>query len=460
MKKSFILACIVALTTIVNIAIAQHNWTILYYAAGCNSSEETLLQDLNEIKNATRDNQGYRIITLIDRVEGFSSDANTFGEDFTDTRLYEITEQNFRRVSGRELLPEITNTSVHDANMGDANTLKRFIMFGKKYYPASHYALFVYSHGDGISFSADIESDRDALYPAEITDVLTAQESVSLIAMDVCSMAGIEVAYQWRPQKNKFGANYLVASAPVSAPWDYASIFNRLSKSGAQKKIDPTKMSPEDFGNLLIEEIYNSQPWCSWGFFDLSKAGKVKSAIDSYIKANSIDSHRKVLKDAQTKTIEYLPTFDAANASYYRMRIPYFDAFDLFRQLKDHNPVDNTAVDDILTAIDELVVQSFYATGGNFLKPTDHFVNGQNGVYIFFPFGKELYPYSNKIHWAEQKFYSPKMFRSTNSYGNLMWCADGATGGNGKVENWFELLDAMFDDHRLAAGDGYNGYHY
>jgi clostripain len=40
-------------------------------------------------------------------------------------------------------------------------------------------------------------------------------------------------------------------------------------------------------------------------------------------------------------------------------------------------------------------------------------------------------------------------------YGRLSWCRDGATAGNGKVENWFELLDAWFD----AAGEpGTNGY--
>lgn len=440
-------------------AVSQHAWTILYYAGGCNSSEETLLQDLREIQSSVCDNAGYRIIMLIDRVEGFSSDAITFNEDFTDTRLYEITSKGFRRINGAGYLPEITTTSGYDANMGDAHTLKNFIRFGKHYYPANQYALFVYSHGDGISFSADIESDRDALYPAEITDVLSESESVSLMAMDVCSMAVIEVAYQWRPAKGKFSVDYLVASAPVSAPWDYTTIISRLSNK--ENGVDAMDLSALDFGKLLIEEIRKNQPWCSWGLFDLGKVEAAKEAIDAFIQRVPTEKLTISLSEVRPKTIDYLPTFDPQNMPYYKMRIPYFDVYDLFTQLKmQMNEQYHPMLDQARNAIDEMVVTSFYATGGNFLKRTQHFTDGKNGLSIFFSFGSEEYPYTKQTHWAEQQFYSPHKVSLTDGYGNLAWCYDGATPANKKAENWFELLDAMYDDGGIAKGNGPNGYQY
>jgi clostripain len=41
-------------------------------------------------------------------------------------------------------------------------------------------------------------------------------------------------------------------------------------------------------------------------------------------------------------------------------------------------------------------------------------------------------------------------------YGRLAWCRDGATEGDGAVQNWFELLDSWFDAG--AANGGRNGY--
>ena len=45
----------------------------MYYAAGSNSSETDLLSDINEIKQSKNSSE-YNVVTLIDRIEGFSND--------------------------------------------------------------------------------------------------------------------------------------------------------------------------------------------------------------------------------------------------------------------------------------------------------------------------------------------------------------------------------------------------
>jgi clostripain len=44
-----------------------------------------------------------------------------------------------------------------------------------------------------------------------------------------------------------------------------------------------------------------------------------------------------------------------------------------------------------------------------------------------------------------------------NLYGRWAWCRDGATAGNGRVENWFELMDSWYDTTNDETG-GLNGY--
>jgi hypothetical protein len=73
-------------------------WTILYYAAGCNSSEADLMSDVQEMLNAKQDDR-YNLILLIDRTAGHSEDSVVLGENFEDTRLYNIQNGEANRLN-------------------------------------------------------------------------------------------------------------------------------------------------------------------------------------------------------------------------------------------------------------------------------------------------------------------------------------------------------------------------
>ena len=270
------------LIPIAGVSQIDNGWTIMYYAVGSNSSEIDLLSDIGEMMKG-KTSEGYELITLIDRTEGYSDDASTLGENFTDTRLYKLYDNKYQELDGGEFLPEIrTNTSA-ELNMADAHVLKRFIQYCKANYPARHYMLVFRSHGNGVGMCPDAESGTfDKLYPGELRDVLTQEESVDILGLDVCSMAGIENFYEWRPGDNSFSADYILASAPLSAAWAYDDIFSRLQtdkdnytssgtnhfEGGEEFSLNPNTMSPLEFSGLLIEEIYDSQQWASWGLFD------------------------------------------------------------------------------------------------------------------------------------------------------------------------------------------------
>jgi clostripain len=104
----------------------------------------------------------------------------------------------------------------------------------------------------------------------------------------------------------------------------------------------------------------------------------------------------------------------------------------------------------VAEAIDGFVAASY---GGDALQ---RFAPGKTGVYLVFPPGDSEITRDGKPvrFWSLCRFYSPLPVPGV--HGRLAFCRDGATAGNGKVENWFELLDSWYDAG--AAGGGANGY--
>ncbi|GJM32962.1 MAG: clostripain [Saprospiraceae bacterium] len=451
--------------------LAQENgWTIMYYAAGSNSSEVNLLDDVQQIKeNKLAD--GYEIIMLIDRIEGHSQDSLALGKDFIDTKLFRFGNQNFQELSGGTIMPELNLATQYEANMGDAQLLKNFIQFCKANYPAKNYMLILRSHGNGQAMCPDDElEERDPLYPGEIKAVLTGKESVDILGLDVCSMAGLENFYEWRPANDNFSADYIIASAPLSGAWPYEQILKRLSKdknttgetdyfAGTnEKNYDPHNVSPLEMSKLIIEEIYDNQTWASWGLFDNSKIDEVKGNIDA-LSMQLVNEKKPILLDILKASLHYDHNM-ANDLEIAQLTFPYVDAYDFICRMSNHEELSEKSrnlATKTSESIDELTVNSFYGNG--YLPPTESFVEGKSGVYLIVPMGDNVFSRSGRSFWAHTTWYHPDdKSASENSYGFYDWCRNGANPNNGKVENFFELLDYLFDEQNDEGG--VNQYNY
>src|SRR5260370_38624826 len=99
--------------------------------------------------------------------------------------------------------------------MGDPQTLRDFIQWGKSRYPANKYARLISSHGAGWKYIGPDESSPgtresyDALYMGELSAALQGQQ-FELIVLDACLMGMVEVAWQLEPF-----TKWLVASEDV-----------------------------------------------------------------------------------------------------------------------------------------------------------------------------------------------------------------------------------------------------
>ncbi len=449
----------------------QKNWTIMHYSVGSNSSEIDLMSDIDEMKQGKISND-YNLITLIDRIEGFSHDSLTLDGNFTDTRLYQINHNTYERLEGKEFLPEIGCDHSYEANMADVSVLKRFIQYCKKYYPANNFMLFLRSHGNGVAMCPDAEGGQmDRIYPAEISNILTNEESVDILGLDVCSMAGLENLYEWRPQNNSFSANFVLASSPLSGAWAYDAILNRITDNktsipasdisffngGKEKNLNPKTMTPIDFSKLIMEEIYDNQRWASWGLFDNSKIIDVKSRIDEASRLLFLED-RKLIVNIIHNTLGYHHN-TSDNMEISQLTFPYFDAYHFWTQIsnsEEFGKETRSKAKEVCHAIDELVLLSYYGQG--YLPETNDFVEGKGGIYQIIPRGDNIFSQSKRSFWNHCDWFHPDDKSGLeNSFGQYDWCINGAIRSNDEVDNFYELLDFLFDQTNNESG-GVNNY--
>jgi len=471
----------------------ETKWTIMYYGDGDCNLESALLEDVAEMKSGIADDQGVNIIVLFDRISGYSSDSSVFGQNFTDTRLYRITNGKAWRISGSTQFPEITKKSSYEANMGSAATLKKFIQFCKANYPAENYSLILSNHGGGArkkkSFALEEESvsssvisknicydqtsGNDFLYTGEISDTLTSSESVQLFGLDACLMSSVEFAYQFRNDSSNTGfkAEIMVASAPLETGngWDYEAIFDRLQSGGGDNGTtdttltgnelyyDPATLTAVQLGAIIVEEQRDSTSGDSsqsLTCLDLSKIKAVKDAVDVLAVALvSKKSDSEILRGGSAPAAAILHYFDETDVNDW-VSTPFFDLYDLANAINTSGSfiaATQTKALTVKTAVDDLVIYSFansYFTG---------FTAGKSGVHIFFPDGDYSVTDGTNTYgcWELQWWYNSIDLTSSSGYGKLAWCIDGRNTTASTVGNWFELLDSWYD---VSGSTGVNGY--
>lgn len=445
----------------------QKNWTIMYYAAGSNSSEIDLLNDVKDIRD-NKTSSDYEIVMLIDRIEGYSDDSSALGQNFTDTKLFRFNDGDYMELNGNTILPNIRVDSQFDANMGDADLLKNFIKYCKNYYPAKNYMLIMRSHGNGQNMCPEEELDsglEDAIFPQEMRDVLTQNESVDVLGLDVCSMAGLENFYEWRPSDTSFSADYIIASAPLSGAWPYKEILSRIVDGSVNSGIverrsyDSKVITAKEWCKVVIEELKDNQRWASWGIFDNSKIVDLKEKIDR-LSAELVNEDKSEIKNILESSLKYHHNV-SNDDEVAQLAMPYVDSYDFFKRVCNHKKFNtktkNLAL-QVCNAIDELTMDSFYGNG--FLPETSSFEDGKSGAYLIFPSGDRQFSKSGKSFWSHMGWFHPmdRTGEGKESYGNYDWCYNGAVPNNGKVENLFELLEYLFDNQDRAGG--VNNYNY
>jgi hypothetical protein len=308
--------------------VAKKPWTFMVYMAGDNNLDPDGVADLKEMKKVGS-TQGVNVIAQFDRASGHTA------------------KRYFLRKGGTVAADAVD--SVGKVNTGDPKRLMEFIKWGVRAYPADHYALVLWNHGQGWD-DTDIYADerhrrlrrlasgpiRHAFFHAPVRraltnatrdvqlraillddnakDFLDNQEMKKVLAdtkkllkrkldvfgMDACLMAMAEVGYQVRES-----AEFMVGSEQTEPleGWPYSTILAGLAKK-------PT-MSPGDLAALAVDRYLASytRDSVTQSACDLSKADALATAVvglAQVLRANMDDAAtRQRILAARTQAQSY-----------------------------------------------------------------------------------------------------------------------------------------------------------
>ena len=228
-------------------------------------------------------------VNIVLQIGGGTGAGQIPGVDMTRTQRYQLVAQKPASGSSAgagwklELLPDAKLPSTTPMNEG--NTLRDFIQWGTKAFPAQQYHLVMYDHGGGpVGGYGNDEANSDGRGMRVSTLAQALKEGgthFEMIGFDTCLMANLEVASVLAPY-----GNYLTATEDLTLFWDWQAITNLLA----------TK--PLASGAELGREIVLSY-----------KATQVKYALQTEFVTTSVTDLRQVpaLVDAvgaMTKTLQ------------------------------------------------------------------------------------------------------------------------------------------------------------
>ena len=187
-------------------------WTVMVYCAADNNLDLNGVEDLNELEYAGS-NDDVNMIYLLDR----------YG--MNDTKLYYVENDPNANPDGsdmniisQDISQEASSWLAQEEDMGNPQTLQDFCLWTMQNYPAEHYILSIWDHGNGI-FLLDEEDagifkgecwDEHGGIPgeyidlAELRDVLeqlyiaNGNKKIDIVSHDACVLGQIETHYQMK----------------------------------------------------------------------------------------------------------------------------------------------------------------------------------------------------------------------------------------------------------------------
>ena len=369
--------CLVLLLGAVAQTATAASWTVLVYLDGDNNLEDMAILDVNEMELAPASSQ-VNVLVQFDRTPLY----DTSNGNWTETRRYRIVPDDDPLTITSELLADLG-----ERNMGAPATLVDFFTWGAQQYPADHYLVILWDHGNGWRTAAAGSSTKAICQDNTDFDVLTTAEVVSafaeiraglgrnvdIVACDACQMGVLELAYPLRAS-----ADYYVASQEEvpDAGFAYDVLLTALAGNPS--------LSPAQLAQVMVNGYVASYHDGSQGSARVSL-----SAVDlSHLSA--VGSALTGFADQLIGATGSIPTYGDDLHTWWEMthQESDFTAVDL-RFFADLVQADapttalRTAAEALLGALQEAVV----ATSSAFYPVDQH-----QGLSLYYPFLSSFEP--------------------------------------------------------------------
>ena len=209
------LPSITATCTVTVVEQQKDNHTVLIYICGADLESKNGLAT-GDIKEILKISGQPDDVNIVIETGGASSWESTYGISSSNLERYHVANRSLVR-----------DESLTYASMGQASTLRSFIEYGLKNYPAERTGLVLWNHGGGMrGVCYDEKKNDDALLASEVSSAVSSaltncgmsDQKLEWIGYDACLMAVQDIAV-----KNSQYFNYMIASEESEAGygWDY-----------------------------------------------------------------------------------------------------------------------------------------------------------------------------------------------------------------------------------------------
>ena len=354
------------------------DWTFMVYLDGDNNLEDAAIEDINEMESGGGSTDDVNVITIIDRIPGYDG---TNG-DWTGARYYKIVNDHSLAINSQLL------ADLGEVDMSDPATLEAFLRYCFANFPAEHYALSIWDHGNGV-FGAcydDTTGSSACLYADEIQSAVKSAsnaygEKIDIIAFDCCLMGMIEVAYELRHL-----CNYFVGSEDL-IPWagyNYEILINTLTTNSS---ITP-KAYAQSFVSAFAAE-YSSEKGNCLSLIDETKLLELIPVMQNFV--GNLTEAIKHYNHA------YIVMFARRQSRFFNdgVFVDFKHFLEMLVLMTELEGIEETSL-QLINLLDSIVL---------FNWQHESFQGTANGLSLFFPITSygvpdgAMYDYANKTRW-------------------------------------------------------------
>ena len=317
--------------------------TVLIYICGADLESKNSLatgdiQEILKVSNQPDD------VNIVIETGGASSWASTYGISSTNLERY--------HVSGKSL---VKDESLTYASMGSSSTLRSFIEYGLKNYPAERTGLVLWNHGGGMrGVCYDEKKNDDALLASEVSSAVSSaltncgisDQKLEWIGYDACLMAVQDIAV-----KNSQYFNYMIASEESEAGygWDYDTWVDDLYSKKSTTTILKAIIDGFITDNGGASKSSGDQ---TLSYMNLSYASAYKTAWENMatqLKTKLSSSNKSTFNNAIINNVKH---FGDSDYDYFCT----FDAKDFINNLASGSAFSSFRID---TSYTDAVLQQF-----------------------------------------------------------------------------------------------------
>lgn len=257
-------------------------------------------------------------------------------------------------------------------NMGDPETLSGFLNDAVKAYPADHYGLICWDHGNGplMGFGNDLNFDKDKIDLDELGEAFenspfNTENKLEFIGFDACLMSSVEVANTLKDY-----AKYMIASQEKEPGngWDYSFLSVLNDTYDVTEIADSILTGYDEYYAAKVSPTFN--PEITLSCMDLSKTAAVNTALNDLFGAMEASLDRG---DYYSRALERsrIKTFGDASYNNRGMSLDLADVGSLAKECASFFKEESDALD---AALSDFIVQN----------QTN--ITGATGVSMYYPY--------------------------------------------------------------------------